>query len=432
MKRYISIGLCMLFAFNLSAQKALIIHKTDGTKIEIPVEETPRLYTTGKAVVHDNDYVRNHNVEVDIPHTYPEKPKVTIIDVLNRAVELEAGGICISTSPGVDVEKNDTCILTWEGDFILRTDTMENTFAAEYNTTYYVRSYVKFCGKYYYSEEYCVYVDHPRMSWYGVELYKEGEYIMPTEDAWATFIKEVDFLKGIKDYRNMLLPLWVSYLTPERVKMLKGTCSAVYKCCDGVLYQLDTIVDDFATYILGTYNTEMTMSGTTSWETNFSSTTTALPHIECEEKWEVPGNGYWVYTGSSPGTQPTVGFTLPNLLLAGQKYNIEITIAPDTEEIDTLQSVVRIQMTSMTSTGNTTTKRLNSELIYTEIDKCTIISFDSIAINGFGEASIEVASNMKPIDVKKNKYSRILRIAQIKVTPVGPYKQQEAVAVKEE
>ncbi len=74
MKRYISIGLCMLFAFNLSAQKALIIHKTDGTRIEIPVEETPRLYTTGKAVVHDNDYVHNHNVEVDIPHTYPEKP----------------------------------------------------------------------------------------------------------------------------------------------------------------------------------------------------------------------------------------------------------------------------------------------------------------------------------------------------------------------
>ncbi len=430
MKRYISIGLCMLFAFNLSAQKALIIHKTDGTKIEIPVEETPRLYTTGKAVVHDNDYVHNHNVEVDIPHTYPEKPKVTIIDVLNGAVELEAGGICISTSPGVDVEKNDTCILTWEGDFILRTDDiMENTFAAEYNTTYYVRSYVKFVGQYYYSEEYCVYVDHPRMSWYGAEVYKEGEYIMPTEDAWATFIKEVDFLKGIKNYKNMLLPLWISYLTPERIEMLKGTCSAVYECCDGVLYQLDTIVDDFAAYILETYNTEMTMIGTTSWETSLSNVTTALPYVECEEKWGVPGNGYRVFTGSSAGTQPTVEFILPNPLLAKQKYNIEITIAPDTEEIDTLQSVIKIQMTS---SGGATTKKLNSEQIYTETDKCTVISFDSIAVNGFGEASIGVASNINPVLVKRNKYSRILRIAQIKVTPVGPYKQQEAVAVKEE
>lgn len=432
MKRHISLGLCVLLAFNLSAQKALIIHKTDGTKIEIPIGETPRLYTTGKAIVYDNDYIRNHNVEVDIPRTYPEKPQVNIIDVLNRAVELEAGGICISTSPGVDIEKNDTCILTWEGDFILRPDTMENSFVAEYNTTYYVRSYVKFLGAYYYSEEHSVYVDHPRMSWYGVSVdsmpYEQTGYVMPSDSAWKSLAARYPALVVKGGIGEEVKEQWNAYLTPERIGSLKPLCATVYECCDGMLYVLDSIGDDFAGYATDCYDDEYIMSGYTELDENAASRT-VQSYVECSEEWGVPGNGYWKYAPATITGNFTATYTLTQPMLAGYNYSIEVTFAPDTEQTDTVPTKYILDLSYRDESGKKKRIKLATKALASQ-SECTVAAFDSIVAGGFGEALLEIKSNV--LSSEKDKYSRTLRIAQIKVTPVGPYKQQEAVAVKEE
>ena len=72
MKRTIIAAWCILFSLGMCAQKALIIHKKDGTKIEFPVKAISDLRFTDKAIIEDNDYTRITHHIVYTPATPDE------------------------------------------------------------------------------------------------------------------------------------------------------------------------------------------------------------------------------------------------------------------------------------------------------------------------------------------------------------------------
>lgn len=422
MKRYISLGLCMLFALTLSAQKVLIVHKTDGTKIEIPVEENPTFYTSGKAVVNEDDYTRVLETRVEMPNVYPESPIIYVTDLFSRQAELQGGGICYSMSPGVSVD-NGTCI-SWTGDFMLRPDTMEYGFTAEYNTAYYIRSYVLFMDEYYYSKEVCVNVGNPVMRWYrkmiNPKFVENKACVIPTEEAWANFLAQMKrhtHLLGLASNDAWLISLWDSYLTEDKMAQLIPS-SQQYDCNDGVLYALDEVSDDFVDFVIDYCASEMTLSGYSELDETDAAKVT-LSHMQCSAEWNVPGNEYWVYEPVRP-TGPisaTLPFTLP--VLAGYNYAIEITLAPDTERNDTLPTQFRVKLEAPIKSGAVKTTTLARDLV-TNVDQCTIVTFESVTIEGFGAASLMLESTASSTEVKNGVYSRTLRIAQVKISPLGP------------
>ena len=100
MKRYIIAAWCIIFSLGLYAQKALIIHKKDGTKIEIPTQGIDEFYFTGKAVVNDGDYTQIVKHKEYIPTTPTGTLALTLYAAYHGGMKFDERGICYSTTPG--------------------------------------------------------------------------------------------------------------------------------------------------------------------------------------------------------------------------------------------------------------------------------------------------------------------------------------------
>ena len=110
MKRVFLTIFCAIFALGLFAQKVMIIHKTDGTKIEMPIESVKGFDFLGKAQVNDGDYtqisnIRLHSgVNLDIVFDVDFHAEDPYISAVKVPVYGEDWGILYSTSPNVTVE----------------------------------------------------------------------------------------------------------------------------------------------------------------------------------------------------------------------------------------------------------------------------------------------------------------------------------------
>jgi hypothetical protein len=127
----------------------------------------------------------------------------------------------------------------------------------------------------------------------------------------------------------------------------------------------------------------------------------------------VPGNGYWEYRNVTATGNPRVIIRFEKPLLANQYYTIEVTFAPDTEKVDTLPSKCNVQLTYTATTGKTVTKALAKNFVTNKPSEATVFSVTTPVIEGFGEAYIEITGK---VGSREKDYSRILRIAQVKVT----------------
>jgi hypothetical protein len=184
-----------------------------------------------------------------------------------------------------------------------------------------------------------------------------------------------------------------------------------------VLYALEVVSDDFVQFVIDYCASEMILSGYSELDETDAAKET-LYHVQCGAEWNVPGNEYWVYKPVRPtgSISATLSFTLP--VLASYNYAIEITLAPDTERNDTLPTQFRVKLEAPTQSGSLRTNTLARDLV-TNVDQCTIVTFESVAIQGFGTASLILESTASSTEVKNGVYSRTLRIAQVKVTPLG-------------
>lgn len=455
MKRTIITGFFALCALVLFAQqekeKVMYIKLTDGTVLEYHVSAIRgEMYFKGKAVVKDDDYTQISRADLVLDGTRIninltaefccDDPNVTTGNYMRD------WGIVYSTSPDVTIE-NGTLIDLSNLGFVMYNNDMDLTSGSisfkmgesvsvnsstdvyadlEYNTTYYFRSYVR-CPtpdfrdeQYFYSKEQSVNTGKPSMEYYDIHTIPayaaEYGYVFPTEEAWATFDEQYPYFECcINDV--IFAAHWNDYLTPERHEALKAQCTTVHECAEGKLYLLDTVGEEFFEYLLGVYAVEYTMPGYT--ELLDESTHTVGAYVECDASWNVPGNGYWKYTADEK-KNPSIQIQLSKDMLANYRYKVELTLAPNTDPEETLPSKVTVKI--FYATGGVT---IANKLV-TNVGECTVITADELVSNSFGEASIEILSDMK-IGPEGKKYSPILRVAQIKVIPCGPSSESMSV-----
>lgn len=458
MKRIILTGLCAAFSFGLFAQKSLIIHMKDGTRKEIPMVAVEGFDFSGKAIVNDGDYTdiskwslysdKQLNIALSVGF-HADDPT---INAKENPVYGEDWGILYGTTPDVTIENGAIIELSedqleyvnsladWSMDVVFgetsglfRGIINAHPVDLDFETSYYFRTFVRRPATdnheegYYYSKELHVNTGKPYMCYYGVTIdttpYAETGYVIPSGNAWRTLKEKNPTFAGDS---IALMDSWQRYLTPEYVALLKPLCSTVYECADGKLYLLDAINDVLVEYIVQLLDDEMVMTGDAidqeSAGTNQSYYAKATQdYIECDAKWNVPNNGYWKYSNVTPTGNPTINYVLPQPLLGNYTYKIEVTVAPNTELSDAeLESAspnkVSVFYYCTDADGNRKKTRLAAKV---EIDtrEVTTLTFDSVTALGFGWAELEIKGD---VGAREKNYDRVLRIAQIKVTPLGP------------
>ncbi len=415
MKRTIIAAWCILFSLGMCAQKALIIHKKDGTKIEFPVKAISDLRFTDKAIIEDNDYTRITHHIVYTPATPDETIDVAFYVFCQSGMEFGDAGICYSTTSG-DFSNRipyKEMYIKYNGNVtserkIYGTDTLfyGEITGLEFETTYYCHSYVNYQGTYYYSEEYSINTGKPRMSWYGAtvdpELYAETGFVMPSEEAWNALTSSSSHINHRPAF---LLDEWNRYATPERVKEMKSLCNTTIECSDGTLYLLDAVDEEFVARIIDMCDDEIILQGC---EAEFSQCA-GLDTITCDASWGVPGDTYWQYNSSKPTGNPVLTYTTATPLLANYKYKVEIIMAPETVDEEKLPNKYLLQFTNRSST--TLAKDVGENAT-----QCAVYTVD-ITTTQFIESKVSIKGR---VGSRETGYDRNIRIAQIKLTPIGP------------
>lgn len=452
MKRIILTSLCAIFTLGLFAQKALIIHKTDGTKVEIPMSAVQGFAFGGKAIVNDDDYVQLTDLQLhsgtvlDITLGVSFHTDDPYLSAIESPLYGEDWGVLYATTPDVSMENGELLPLADDKISVLRNLTygslegilfgesktlngLKNPSPTEleFETTYYFRAFVRRPASdgseetYFYSKEQSLYTDKPTMLYYGVEvnpaLYAESGYVMVSAEAWTAFMAQHPHFAGGEPAMDIFSEVWSEYLTKQRVEQLKTQCTTVYECCDGTIYVLDAVGEDFAQYLLVYCNQPIIMSGYADKEHYENAIQT---HVKCSEALNVPNNEYWEYKSSLPNNNPRIKFDLGKPLMANYRYKLEITFAADTiqdkEAILPIKFKSSLQHVNSTGAKKTFSLGTNSHVI----QECTTVAvekMESTILVGFGNAILTIEG---AVGAREKNYDRTLRIAQVKVTPLGP------------
>lgn len=415
MKRYIIAAWCIIFSLGLYAQKALIIHKKDGTKIEIPTQGVEGFYFTGKAVVNDGDYTQIVKHKEYIPTTPTGTLALTLYAAYHGGMKFDERGICYSTTPG-DVSNKQPFTTegslvdinySYEDDKDCNPDTLLREISGlEFETTYYFRSYVSYQGRYYYSQEYSINTGKPTMGWHGAKVdpakYTATGYVMPSDSAWETLTATS---KYINSYTEFLVEEWNRFLTPERIELLKPQCRQKFDCRDGILYLIDTIDGDFVAHVMDICSKEVVFAGNAA-EYKQSS---APVEVTCDAEWGVPNNVYWEYEPSTLTGNPNLTFTSPMPLLANYQYKLEFVAAPETVNEEKLPNKYNLSFKNQES--ETLGKNITPDPT-----QCTIYTFE-VTTSQFIESSFVLQGK---IGARETGFDRTTRVALVKMTPIGP------------
>ena len=454
MKRIILTSLCAIFTLGLFAQKALIIHKTDGTKVEVPMEALQGFGFRGKAIVNDDDYVQLTDLQLhsgtvlDITLGVSFHTDDPYLSAIESPLYGEDWGVLYATTPDVSMENGELLPLADDKISVLRNLTngsLEGILFGEskilngvknpsptdlaFETTYYFRAFVRRPASdgseetYFYSKEQSLYTDKPTMLYYGVEvnpaLYAESGYVMVSAEAWTAFMAQHPHFAGGEPAMDIFSEVWSKYLTKQRIELLKTQCTTVYECCDGIIYVLDAVDEGFANYLLALCNQPIIMSGYLDEEHYENS---IRSHVECGEEWNIPNNEYWEYHPSLANNNPRLKFEFTKPLLAGYKYKLEITFAPYIASIEAGVEPYPIKFKGslryVDSEGKSKTYSLGNSgsLSIQECTTVTIDKFEEIDVVGFGNALLTIEGAVGP---REKNFDRTLRIAQVKVTLLG-------------
>lgn len=445
MKRIFYTALCALMTLGASAQteKVMRVHMTDGTVKEYHVGALRDFSFTGLAVVSDDDYTQISQLDL-VMEGYEINFDITANfgfddTYITGSRYGQDWGILYSTSPDVTVENGTLVELKSPLTSVDNLSSHSVSFRfgesvsdrydhyneegvladLEYATTYYFRSFVYrpaigdlYEGQYFYSAVKSVAVGYPPMSIYGAyilpDYVAEKGYVYPSSSAWREFDEQYPYFGYRFDNH------WNDYLTPERHEALKAQCTTVHECAEGKLYLLDTVGEEFLQYLLDIYATEFVADLQTAVLDEASST--EATYVECDASWGVPGNGYWKYTAAAK-KNPAIELTLPKRMMANYNYKIEITLAPNTEAEETLPSKVSARLCPMW--GGTVDLASKFE---TSVSECSVITLEGVKVNDFTEAGVEIESVMNTSNRGGDvgKFLPILRVAQVKVIPMGP------------
>lgn len=445
MKRIFYIALCALMTLGASAQteKVMRVHMTDGTVKEYHVDALRDFSFTGLAVVSDDDYTQisqldlvmeGDGINFDITANFGfDDPYIIgsrygqdwgILYSTSPDVTVENGTLVELKSPLTKVDNLSSHSVSFRmGESVRDRDNYYNDEGVladlEYATTYYFRSFVYrpaigdlYEEQYFYSAVKSVAVGYPSMSIYGASILPdyvaEKGYVYPSSSAWREFDEQYPYFEYHFDDH------WNDYLTPERHEALKAQCTTVHECAEGKLYLLDTVGEEFLQYLLDIYATEFVADLQTAVLDEASST--EATYVECDASWGVPGNGYWKYIAAAK-KNPFIELTLPKRMMRNYNYKIEITLAPNTEAEETLPSKVSARLCPIS--GGTVDLASKFE---TSVSECSVITLEGVKVNSFTEVGVEIESVMNHSNRGGDvgKFLPILRVAQVKVIPMGP------------
>ena len=450
MKRIILATLCVIFSVGLFAQKALIIYKKDGTKMEIPLKRIEGFEFVGKGLVHDGEYISLSNmqlhsgVNLDATFTVNFHSDNPYIKEATPSYS-NNWGILYSTTPNVTIESGELIQLDNSQTNTLSNLangsvnaligkssslsglTNRNPINLEYETTYYIRAFVRSevsnnVVKHFYSNEISINTGKPSMAYYGVTVdpaeYTETGYILPTDNAWASLAERYSYFTVKGSCKDALANVWRIYML-ENIASIKSQCNTVYECREGMLYILDNIDDNFMEYALEYYNKEFT---TRAWTEDYTNAN-LYPYL-CDTTWNIQDKTYYEYKAISKMAKPAVTVPLSQPLLADYNYKVEITFVPDVAGADTLPTKYDFAFYGLNEKAKST-KLVEVKNQLTDAGKVTVASFDSISTKSFGEASIDISVNASLSELRNNVYTNTIRISSIKVIPVGPINKDE-------
>ena len=414
MKRTIIAAWCILFSLGMYAQKALIIHKKDGTKMEIPAQAFEKFHFKGKAIVNDDDYTRVARHVVYTPVTSSKTLDISFYVLSQGDMDFTDHGICYSTTPG-DVgnrlsfresRNNHDWNVTGEGK-VYGTDTLYVEISGlEFETTYYCRSYVVYRGNYYYSREHSIYTGKPKMSWYGAKVdpmqYAETGFAMPSEEAWNTLVATSFHINHLPAF---LLDEWDRYATPDRIEAMKAQSNTMLECCDGTLYLLDAVDEGFVAHVMELCSKEIVMLG---GEAEYNHVQEPI-EVACDASWGVPGNVYWEYSGTTVTANPDLTYTTSLPLLANYKYKVEVVMAPETVDEEKLPN--KYNLLFQNEYKEPLGKRMAENAT-----QCAVHSFEVVTTQ-FVESVVRISG---VVGSRETGYDRSLRVAQIRFTPIEP------------
>lgn len=450
MKRIFYTALCALMTLGASAQteKVMRVHMTDGTVKEYHVGALRDFSFTGLAVVSDDDYTQisqldlvmeGDGINFDITANFGfDDPYIIgsrygqdwgILYSTSPDVTVENGTLVELKSPLTKVDNLSSHSVSFRfGESVRDWDDRYNEEGVyadlEYATTYYFRSFVYrpaigdlYEEQYFYSAVKSVAVGYPSMRIYGASILPdyvaEKGYVYPSYSAWSEFDEQYPYFECYSN-DDIFAAHWNDYLTPERHEALKAQCTTVHECVEGKLYLLDTVGEEFLQYLLDIYATEFVADLQTAVLDEASST--EATYVECDASWGVPGNGYWKYTAAAK-KNPFIELALPKRMMRNYNYKIEITLAPNTEAEETLPSKVSARLCPMY--GGTVDLASKFE---TSVSECSVITLEGVKVNSFTEVGVEIESVMNHSNRGGDvgKFLPILRVAQVKVIPMGP------------
>lgn len=210
------------------------------------------------------------------------------------------------------------------------------------NTTYYIRPYANVAGRTEFGSEKTfttqwtistLIAQDTFGSWYNNAKVKDtqGVFIVPTAEAWSALCNKYEEIFGDNPSETVqrgLTTEWFRHLTPAEVDLMKTYSVAYYDNCeDGEVYVVDRVCDEMIPNLLkAKADIDLTNPNLTYTKNCI------VESVQCDESY---GIERYVKTEPNPSrTNPQVGFNLPFMLLPNCIYNVSVTIAPNTEDVE--------------------------------------------------------------------------------------------------
>lgn len=220
----------------------------------------------------------------------------------------------------------------------------------------------------------------------------------PDTTAWAAFYKK-HFPEISSDMLGSLGYLWMMWWTDHQSEV---SISKDVKFDDGVLHLVSTIPDAFHSWIT---SREIVINAVQILNMS-ECTMTRVSNID--EKWQIPGNAYLLFEPIRATANISITFNASEIV-PGIPYSLECVFAPDVKEQNNKPTKLNIQGTDINGVL-TTIGESTYDISATEVTRLTISEPVSNLVN------LTIQSRVTTRQVSQ--YSRIIRLAEIRLKPV--------------
>lgn len=246
--------------------------------------------------------------------------------------------------------------------------------------------------------------------------------ILPTETAWQALCSKYQYYLGEEptpSVKKMLTTEWARHLTPAEANLMKAHSVAHYDDCEeGDVYVVDKVCDDMMPNLIkasGDFNLNNPNPDYTR--------SCMVEKVTCDASYGISGNQYWKTEAYNASVNPQVGYDFPFPLLPNRIYNVSVTIASNTEDIEDTRPN-RFNVTTYRKGVSKGQKISNPQTIEGGAEYVFVyggllletFTFQLDTHNDTYSDVLQLSANVA--SRQKTEYSRTIRIAKITVSPV--------------